>query len=138
MQSHERRADLPYTLWGRRVKPLALAASVACAAITLGPFYTGDASGVFELDSIPGILSSVLAALGVTLFWIGWWLNNGRAVQWGLLIAVGVFAARGALSALTVGFGHPATWIALSWVVGAAGSFLLERVPIHQAGYYDE
>lgn len=114
--------DLPWSAFGRRVKPLAFAASLANASIALGLINPGN-----YFVQIPHTLVMIAALAAVLAFWFGWWFNTVRLVQSGLILTVGVFAARAALSALSVGFFDPITWLSLSWVVAAGGAFLLEK-----------
>lgn len=121
-------ADLPYVVWGRPVKPLALAASVAVFGVALGPFTPGG-NQVFEFSSGMGYVQAVTGLVTLILFQLGWWLCYQRLVEWGLLLTAGVFCSRAVLGALTVGFLHPAVWISVGMSVGAAGAWTLERAP---------
>lgn len=114
--------DLPWSAFGRRVKPLAFAASLANASIALG---LADPDIYFI--QVPHTLVMLAALAAVLAFWFGWWLNVVRLVQIGLLLTVGVFAARAALSGLSIGFFDPITWLSVSWVVASGGAFLLEK-----------
>lgn len=113
-------ADLPWAVFGRRAKPLALAASIANLSVAVGitenPF-----------TNIPYLIVTALALAGLIAFWSGWWLNNGRLVQVGLILTVGLFAARAAYSGLAEGWLDHEVWLSFSWVLAAAGAFLLER-----------
>lgn len=113
--------DLPWAFLGRRVKPLALAASVADFGIGLGFF---DPDSYFS--QVPHALVILTALLAVLAFWVGWWLNMVRLVQVGLLLTVGVFSAHAALSVfIDHGLFEPLFWLSVSWA--AAGAFLLEK-----------
>jgi len=114
--------DLPWSIFGRRVKPLALAASVANMGIAIGLY---DSDSYFS--QVPHLLVLVTAVSAVVMFWAGWWLNNVRLVSVGLLLTVGVFTARAALASFTEGVAQPVFWLSVSWTVAAAGAFLLEK-----------
>ncbi len=69
-------------------------------------------------------MASVFA---VVSFLGGWWLNTNVLVLSGLLLTVGVFAARTALVVMDVGMFDHGVWLSVSWMVAAGGAFLLEK-----------
>ena len=120
MSNVDRATDLPWSVFGRRAKPLALAASVANFAIAMGvneQFFAPEFTRV-----IP-----VLALIALSAFWVGWWVNRAWFVQVGFLITVGVFATRAAYSGFAFGWTDHEVWVSGSWVVAASGAFILER-----------
>lgn len=117
-------ADLPWAVFGRRVKPLALAASVANLSIAVG-------ISEINFDSVPALIVMTLAIIGLLSFWVGWWCNTTRMVQVGLILTVGLFATRGAFSGLSLGWMDHEVWLSASWCMAAGGAFLLERRAPH-------
>jgi hypothetical protein len=116
-------ADLPWTFFGRRVKPLALAASVANVAII---------ANFHEIPfTHPHALVIVAAILATLAFWFGWWLNKVPLVQVALLATVGVFGARAALAVMSIGWLSHMTMLSIAWMIAAGGAFLLERRAPH-------
>lgn len=120
MNYQESPADLPWAVFGRRVKPLALAASLANLSIVVG-------IPTIKFDNTPALIVMSLAVVALLSFWVGWWCNTTRMVQVGLILTVGLFAARGAFAGLTFGWMDHEVWLSTSWCVAAGGAFLLER-----------
>jgi len=117
--------NLPYEFFGRSVKPLALAAMLAMLVIS----YINFADiGLFGSDVLGDVLAGFALAAGIALLG-GWWRNSQTMAEIGLLMASGVWFARGTL-ALLMGTGSSASygWLfSYCWVIALGGAFWLER-----------
>jgi len=85
--------DLPWRLFGRLIRPYALAVSLATLVIV---WSTTTESAVGQLlDEAPGHMVGTVAALAVALLWAGWWMRSDRLMRAGLIWTTGVWAAVG-------------------------------------------
>ena len=120
--------DLPWLLWGRKVKPYALAVSMSTAVVAHAMLVDRDDVGsTFDAYSAPGIVVGVCALAAVLSLWAGWWGRKLPLLEAGLLLSVGVWTARGALVGLTDGPTVNTVWFSFAWVVASGGAYLLER-----------
>ena len=115
-------SDLPWSVFGRRAKPFALAATIANFGIALG-LHDPDA----YFNHPPHTVVLVASVCAVVSFMGGWWLNTNVLVLAGLLLTIGVFAARTALAIMDVGLFDHGAWLSVSWMVAAGGAFLPEK-----------
>ena len=107
---------LPWALFGRRVKPLSVAAIVA------------NLSMVFDVRDVAfSVVVSLFAVVGVAAFCVAWWVNSSRLIQVGMLLTVGLFGFRAAYSGISFGWADQEVWLSVSWMIAAGGAFLLER-----------
>jgi hypothetical protein len=117
------KGDLPFTVFGRPVKPLAMALMVSTFTI----FYSNvvvnnDVAGGAYVGDIVGWT----AGLTSLLLLLGWVHRSQRIAELGLLLATGVWVSRMAVVAMTEGVGYFGVWLSLGWVLAAGGAYLLE------------
>lgn len=123
--------ELPWMVAGRRIRPYALAVSLASAVVGFSLLVQRDAPGDV-LDSSPhGLGLGISAIAASTLLWLGFWLKSSRWMQWGLLLTTGVFIARGVYVGLDTSFSNQASLLSLCWGVASAGAYLLEVTTGH-------
>lgn len=122
------------TRWLRRIldgrpgKVAALACAIGCVAVATGVRYEGPAQ-LFDFSGAWGVLDAVLAAAGLVLLTLGWWLRSKPMVRAGFFAAFAVFTARAVLGWVSVGPTHPAVGISVAMSVLAGGSYMLEAKP---------
>lgn len=118
------RTHLPWTLAGRRVRPYALAASLASA--TLAAVILTDSSVWGDPGDGWSLAVAGIAAASTVLLWVGFWARSNLLMRHGLLLSAAVFAARGAYIVLVSG-----NWwtgaLSLCWTLSSGGAYLLEH-----------
>ena len=117
--------DLPWQLWGRRVRPYALAVSISTAVIAWACL-AGIAVGRL-LDGATGIIVGTVAVITVAALWWGWLAKSEAWMLRGLLWAAGVWAAVTTILATDVGIVNVNTLLSAAWVIASGGTWLLER-----------
>lgn len=122
--------DLPWLLWGRRVKPQAIVAVIALYGVAIGPLYGGTRSEVFDFHSVPGEAMAVVAAVLIVVLVSAWWARSSRLLAVGLFGAMFVFGCRAFLALLESGPEHPATWISVALTTGMAWAWLIEKAAV--------
>lgn len=121
--------ELEGLFFGRPIRPFHLAITIATAVVG-GSNLTRES--VTLLGHVPSNLIGAAAVMSAVLLTFGWWRTNESAAEWGLLIAVGVWIARGVYIATTedglfiVG-SSAAVALSVAWAIGACGAYLLER-----------
>ena len=118
--------ELPWQVWGRKVRPYALAVSLASLIVAWAILVRHDDAGS-HLESEPGVLVGWAALAACLLLWHGWWAQSDRTMRAGLLITAGVFAARAAIVFMEGGTGTIAALLSVVWCVASGGAWLLER-----------
>ena len=118
--------ELPWTVLGRKVRPYALAVSLASLIVAWAILVRHDDAGS-HLESEPGVLVGWAALAACLLLWHGWWAQSDRTMRAGLLITAGVFAARAAIVFMEGGTGTIAALLSVVWCVASGGAWLLER-----------
>lgn len=114
--------ELGVHVFGRPVRPFHLAVMTATGAVAVanvffgGVVLTGDAS----------VFVGWIATASCVLLFAAWVTRRDTLAEWGLLLAVFVWASR-AMFAVIIGSGWFAVTVSLAWVIGAAGAYLLER-----------
>ena len=116
--------ELPWQAWGRKIRPYALAVSLASAVVAWAILVKHNDAGS-HLESGSGVLVGWAAAAAVLLLWWGWWAQSDRTMRAGLLLTAGVFAARAAIVWLDQG--TIAALLSVAWCVASGGAWLLER-----------
>ena len=128
--------ELPWQVWGRKIRPYALAVSLASAVVAWAILVKhNDAWAILvkhndagsHLESGSGVLVGWAAAAAVLLLWWGWWAQSDRTMRAGLLLTAGVFAARAAIVWLDQGTVGAAWLLSVAWCVASGGAWLLER-----------
>lgn len=112
-------------LWGRKVRPYALAVSIATGVIAWACL-TGIAVGRL-LDGATGIIVGTVAVITVAALWWGWLAKSEAWMLRGLLWAAGVWAAVTTILATDVGIVNVNTLLSAAWVIASGGAWLLER-----------
>ncbi len=118
--------ELSWHVWGRKIRPYALAVSLASAVVAWAILVKHDDAGS-HLESGSGVLVGWAAAAAVLLLWWGWWAQSDRTMRAGLLLTAGVFAARAAIVWLDQGTVGAAWLLSVAWCVASGGAWLLER-----------
>ena len=118
--------ELPWQVWGRKIRPYALAVSLASAVVAWAILVRHNDAGS-HLESGSGVLVGWAAAAAVLLLWWGWWAQSDRTMRAGLLLTAGVFAARAAIVWLDQGTVGAAWLLSVAWCVASGGAWLLER-----------
>ena len=116
---------LPWLLWGRKVRPYALAVSIATAVIAWACL-AGIGVGRL-LDGATGIIVGTVAVITVAALWWGWLASSERWMLRGLLWSAGVWAAVTTILATDVGIVNVNTLLSAAWVIASGGAWLLER-----------
>ena len=128
--------ELPWQVWGRKIRPYALAVSLASAVVAWAILVKhNDAWAILvkhndagsHLESGSGVLVGWAAAAAVLLLWWGWWAQSDRTMRAGLLLTAGVFAAAAAIVFMEGGAGTIAALLSVAWCVASGGAWLLER-----------
>ena len=112
-------------LWGRKVRPYALAVSIATGVIAWACL-TGIAVGRL-LHGATGIIVGTVAVITVAALWWGWLAKSEAWMLRGLLWAAGVWAAITTILATDVGLVNVNTLLSAAWVIASGGDWLLER-----------
>lgn len=118
--------ELPWQAWGRKIRPYALAVSLASAVVAWAILVRHNDAGS-HLENGSGVLVGWAALAAVLLLWWGWWAQSDRTMRAGLLITAGVFAARAAIVFMEGGAGTIAALLSVAWCVASGGAWLLER-----------
>ena len=118
--------ELPWQVWGRKIRPYAFAVSMASAVVAYAILVRHNDAGS-HLESGSGVLVGWAAAAAVLLLWWGWWAQSDRTMRAGLLLTAGVFAARAAIVWLDQGTVGAAWLLSVAWCVASGGAWLLER-----------
>ena len=116
--------NLPWMIFGRRMRPFSLALSLSILLITYATL-AGVTVGQ-QLDGISGKIVGGVGVLTVLLLVAGFWFKNDRAMVNGLLLSTGVWMSVTTVLALDIGFVAVSTLSAGCWAVAAGGSWLLE------------
>lgn len=122
--ARRRGTELPWTLWGRPVKPLA--AGFAAGAVGLAAV---NATGLGLLGStVWAAVVAVLGALTAAVLAAGWWARSQAAAVAGLALACGLWAGRAVTVGLLHGWGLGVVdwWISALNAAVAAGAWTLE------------
>lgn len=120
---HRRATELPVLVWGRPVKPLALALMLACGV--LGYINLAGRGVLAGTAWATGL--GVLAAAVVALLAAGWAARAQRAAEAGLLLGAGLWAGRTAALVAVTGPWQWEAWLSACWAVASGGAWLLER-----------
>jgi len=120
--------DLPWTILGRKVRPYALAVSLASLCVALTLLARGqDAGAALDGRTGPAIAIGAMAFIAFALLMGGWWLRGERMMRWGLLASAGVSGARaGFIFLSTSDVFAVSAWLSACWVVASGGAYLLE------------
>lgn len=116
--------DLQGKQWrGRAIKPYALSLFLSMIVLT---FINILNIGVFS-DNVLGDVIAIIAGGTATLFLSAWVFNNRSLLEIGLLFAAGVWMTRATFDLFVNGYTEFGIYLSLCWVIGAAGSYLMER-----------
>jgi hypothetical protein len=117
--------NLPVSVWGRPIKPLALGMAVAMIVLTLAGLLDRGALG----RSLWGDFVALVAFSSFMAFLGGWWGQSQRMAEVALLLACGVFTTRAAaLLMLHFEVLDIAAWLSVASAITAGGAYVLERV----------
>ncbi len=116
--------DLPWLIFGRKMRPFSFALSISTSVITWSIF-SGNTLGKF-LDAAPGQFVGVIGVIAVLLLMAGWWARSDRLMTVGLLFSAGVWTTITAITGLETSFFGVSTMLAGCWAVASAGAWLLE------------
>ena len=116
--------SLPWRVFDRVIRPFSLAVSLATLVVTVS-ILLGAQVGESLDTGLPQMLIGVAGGATTVLLWWGWWGRSLPAMNQGLLMSAGVWAAVGA-EILLEGESWPSGLIALCWALASAGAWLLE------------
>ena len=111
--------ELPVSLLGRRLRPVALGLTMWCAAVLWSVY----ADGIAVSEAV--VVAVVATAL--ILFCAGWVMRSSKLEQAGLLGVVFAATANAVQVVLTLGV-QPRILVSAAIAVIAAGSYFLERL----------
>ena len=117
--------DLPWLVFGRKVRPYALWLSIATAT-SAWSLLTHRAVGA-SLDGVAGLIIGVCALAAVVVLWVGYLARLDQLMRSGLLLAVSSWFAIGVFLGLEAASPVSAI-LALCWAGASAGAYLLEAV----------
>lgn len=117
--------DLPWLVFGRKVRPYALWLSIATAT-SAWSLLTHRAVGE-SLDGLAGVVIGICALAAVIVLWVGYLARLDQLMRSGLLLAAGSWFAIGVFLGLEA-VSPVSTILALCWAGASAGAYLLEAV----------
>lgn len=120
------RTELPWLLWGRRVRPVALGLTVAVGSVAFFLLTSRGGPGVSLDGTVQGFFVGGVAASSALLLTVGWFADSGRVMQVGLMGTAGVFAARATFVLLDDQGAIQSVALSAALLVIAAGSWILE------------
>ena len=115
---------LPWTFFGRKLKPFSLALSVSTGIVAFSAL-RGALTGV-GVDGIEGWVTGIAGIIAVVLLVLGWLVQGERLMREGLLVATGAWAALAAHVSIEIGWFAVSAMLAWTWVIAAGGAWLLE------------
>lgn len=115
--------NLPVTIWGRPVKPVALGLAIMMLIFAIFNVLNLD---VFYV-SIWGDVVGLTAFASFAIFTVAWIINSQRLAEYGLALAAGVFIARCIALLLINGWEAQGVYFSAGAAIIAAGSYFLER-----------
>lgn len=117
--------ELPWLVWGRKVRPYAFAVSLAAGVQGL---ILATGKSVWGAGDAWSWVMAGLALVSVAMLWWGWWGRDEGAMRHGLILTSCLFAGRAAYIATTAGSvtGWLAAGLLACWAVASAGAWLLE------------
>lgn len=120
--------ELPWLIFGRKVRPYALAVMLASLFVAGSILIQReDAGSALDNWTAAGLLVGSLGIIAAGTLIAGWWLRSEKAMQWGLLLSAGVFGARaGFIFTSTHNWLAISAWLSTCWVVASAGAYLAE------------
>lgn len=114
--------DVPgVTVFGRPLKPVALGLTLTMVIVAQANFRSEDRGTEYPLSFVLAILA-VAAAVTLAVGWLG---GRQKVAEIGLLLVVGVYAARAAFIQMVSPFDQ-AVFFSLATVVIAGGAYILE------------
>ena len=119
---HATALDLPWMLFGRKMKPLSAALTVANIALVLG-LITNSPSVHLNVP-LEEIVAFLAGAAATTLIY-AWGRSDQRMAAYGLLLSSGLWTMRSAFILLTT-HDFAAAMLAAALAVGSGAAFLLE------------
>jgi hypothetical protein len=130
--------ELDGLFFGRPIRPFHLAVTLSTGVVAYVLHRVLDAGWTSTAAHTLGAVATV----SVVLLTVGWWRTNDWCAEWGLLLATGVWTARGVLIVIdpnvTPLFGpFPSALLSFAWAVGAGGAYMLERLD-HELARDDE
>lgn len=120
--------NLPWTFFGRKVRPYCFAVSLACAVVVFGLLYQQDDTGAVLDGTFFGFSIGALALAAVGFLWWGFWARSDRFMRVGLLFSAGLFAGRWIFLSLDGSFDKSHSLLSLCWAIASAGAYLLESI----------
>jgi uncharacterized membrane protein YhaH (DUF805 family) len=118
-----RGVELPWHIFGRRIRPFSFALMLATLAVGVQFFIQDGAPG----DRLHQYFMSALSLVGVALLFSGWALLTDPLHDWGLLIVSGVWMGRTALYVMEDDWEQIGLYLSACWVIAAVGAWFIER-----------
>lgn len=118
-----RGVELPYTIFGRHLRPFSFALMLATFTIALQFYLLPEAPGEGWSQHVMG----TLGMLGVLGLFFGWALKSDPVHDFGLLFVSGVWVGRTFLFGAQNDWLYVGTYLSACWAIAAIGAWLLER-----------
>lgn len=116
--------DLPWLIFGRRMRPYSFALSISTSVITWSIF-AGSTIGQL-LDATLGQFAGIVGIVTVLLLIGGFWFRSDRLMTIGLLLSAGLWTTITMITGMEIGFFAVSTMMAGCWAVASGGAWLLE------------
>lgn len=120
--------NLPWLFLGRKIRPYALAVSLACLVITFGLLVRQDDTGDVLDGTLTGYVIGAVALTSSVLLWLGFWIKSDSLMRHGLLLSAGFFMGRWLFLSLDTSFFKTNAMLSFCWAIASAGAYLLEIV----------
>lgn len=120
--------NLPWMLFGRKIRPYSFAVSIASLVIVFGLLIKQDDSGDVLDHTLAGYIIGGTALTSVFLLWGGYIVRSDRWMQYGLLLSTGFFMGRWMFLSLDGSFTKVNAMLSFCWAIASGGAYLIEVV----------
>jgi len=111
------------TFLGRPIKPLAFAIMMSVATIF---WFNVVANTDVLYDSLAGDIVGVTAGASTAMLMGAWWFRSQRFVEYGLLLAAGVWISRLLTVIFIQGLDFYGVYLSFAWTIATVSAYLLE------------
>lgn len=117
--------ELPWTFYGRKVRPYAFGVMYATFIISWNLLVTKNGPGEKLDRSVAGYIVGVIGMSAFIALLAGFWAKRDGLMMIGLLLTSGAWMARGVYITLEQGVVESGM-LSFGWVVASVGAFFLE------------